>query len=494
MHRVYGHRYRRTSLLIAGCLGCLIGLSLARRGYSASASATGISLVLCILLFRIKTIIVLGVVLLTGMCLGLWRGAEFSQSLQIYQSLYGHKLTIRAKVLNDGVYNKSRQMTFVVSDIESTDGDKLSGKLSISGMGLNSIYFGDELLITGKLKPTLGANQGRMSYAKLELIKHNYSVIGDIRRGFAVGLQNALPEPVASFALGILVGQRATLPEDVKEALLHVGLTHIIAVSGYNLTIILRASKRLMAARSKRISTSLSVGLIIVFLLITGFSASIVRAGIISGLSIFASFYGRTFQPVLLILFVAAGTALYNPVYLWNDAGWHLSFLAFTGVIIIAPLLARRMPSWVQKSTILMIAVESIAAEMIATPYLLHTFGQMSFVGLIANVAIVVFIPLAMLLSACAGIIGLLVPSLVGWIAWPAILILGYILNAAQMLSQLPNSFREGIYISQITAIQLYILLFLVWMALHFKKSSKGDILTDKTTMTLPEHERMHIV
>jgi len=68
-----------------------------------------------------------------------------------------------------------------------------------------------------------------------------------------------------------------------------VGLTHIIAVLGYNLTIILRASKNLLASRSKRLSTILSLGLIIVFLLITGFSASIVRAAVVSALSSYAS-------------------------------------------------------------------------------------------------------------------------------------------------------------------------------------------------------------
>ena len=81
----------------------------------------------------------------------------------------------------------------------------------------------------------------------------------------------------------------ATLPPDVKDALLMVGLTHIIAVLGYNLTIILRASKNLLASRSKRLSTILSLGLIIVFLLITGFSASIVRAAVVSALSSYAS-------------------------------------------------------------------------------------------------------------------------------------------------------------------------------------------------------------
>jgi competence protein ComEC len=457
-------------------------------------AATGIGLVLCIFLFRIKTFVIIILVLLNGVCAGLWRGSDFSKSLVVYQPLFSQKMTLRASVVNDGNYNKSKQMSFVVTNVQTLDGLSLPGKLSVSGFGLNSVYVGDELLITGKLKPTLGANQGRMSFAQLELIKHNPSMIGDVRRGFAVGLQNALPEPVASFALGLLVGQRATLPEDVKVALLHVGLTHIIAVSGYNLTIILRASKRLMANRSKRISTGLSISLIVIFLLITGFSASIVRAAVISGLSIYASYYGRTVESVLLILLVAAGTALYNPVYLWSDAGWHLSFLAFTGVIILAPLIAQRLPTWVQQSTIMLIAIESFAAGLMATPYLLHTFGQTSFIGLFANVLIVAFIPLAMLLSAAAGIVGLILPSLVGWIAWPATLVLGYILNTAQLLSQLPHVFREGIYISQSTAIQLYGLLFFVWLALHFNNPTKDGIITDKTTLNRPEHERMHIV
>src|SRR5665213_3079382 len=109
-------------------------------------------------------------------------------------------------------------------------------------------------------------------------------------------MQSALPEPLAPFAMGLLVGQRATLPDDIKQDLLMVGLTHIIAVSGYNLTIILHASRRLLAKRSKRLSTFLSFGLIAIFLLLAGTSASIVRAAIVSMLSIVTSYYGRTMK------------------------------------------------------------------------------------------------------------------------------------------------------------------------------------------------------
>lgn len=494
MHRVLGHRFRRTSLLIAGCLGCLIGLSLARRGYSASAAAASFCLVLCILLFRFKGYSVLFLVSVAGLCIGLWRGSEYMKDLAVYSPLYGQKVMLQATVMNDGNYNKYKQTSFEVNDIRMADGKALPGKLSVSGFGMKSVFYGDDILIEGKLLPTLGSAQGRMSFAKLTLIKNNPTYIGDIRRGFAAGLQSALPEPVASFALGILIGQRATLPIETKEALMKVGLTHIIAVSGFNLTIILRASKHLLANQSKRMSTGLAFGLIITFLLITGFSPSIVRAAIVSGLSIFASYYGRTFRPVLLILSVAAGTALWNPVYIWNDPGWYLSFLAFAGVIILGPLIASRFPVWVQNSPLLMIPIESFAAEMATLPYLLHTFGQMSYVGLTANTLIAAFIPIAMLLSAVAGCVGMIAPSIVGWIAWPAIYVLTYMLDVASLLSRVPHAFKENLELSHLATLQLYGIVLLTWMALHFKTRAKAAIITDKKLRFIPEHERIHIV
>jgi predicted membrane metal-binding protein len=118
--------------------------------------------------------------------------------------------------------------------------------LELSGFGPGAIYQGDTVLVSGKLYPALGAYQGRISFAQLEVIDSHPTLVADIRRRFTAGMQSALPEPLAPFAMGLLVGQRATLPANVKQDLLMVGLTHIIAVSGYNLTIMLGASRRLL--------------------------------------------------------------------------------------------------------------------------------------------------------------------------------------------------------------------------------------------------------
>jgi competence protein ComEC len=295
-------------------------------------------------------------------------------------------------------------------------------------------------------------------------------------------MQTALPEPLAPFAMGLLVGQRANLPDDVKQDLLMVGLTHIIAVSGYNLTIILQAGKRLFDRTSKRISTGLSFGLIGVFLLLAGASASIVRAAIVSMLSIGAGYYGRAFRPLDLICLAAAITALANPVYVWSDLSWYLSFLAFYGVLVLAPLIQRRWSGhgW-HRTLIGAVALESICAEVMSLPFILYIFGQLSLIGLPANVLVVTLVPLAMLLSLVAGLAGMCAGSLAGWLAWPAGLLLNYMLDVARLLADLPHVFVQDRALPFAGMLGLYVMIGGLTLVLHHKTKRPGSaIITDR--------------
>lgn len=435
---------------------------------------------LVVITFRRRTIAALILVSLLGISLGCWRGSVYTMTLNQYDALYYQKLTVTVSANEDAIYDKYKQIAFAAGNVTLEDGRTLKGKIQVSGFGANAIFQGDEVEVTGKLYPGFGAYQGRMSFSLLSVKAHHPSVVSEIRRRFVAGMQTALPEPLAPFAMGLLVGQRATLPAEIKQDLLMVGLTHIIAVSGYNLTIILQASRRLLGKKSKRISTFLTISLIGVFLLLTGASASIVRAAIVSLLSIGAAYYGRNFKPLNLICFAAVITAWANPVYLWSDLGWYLSFLAFFGVMILAPLLQARLPGKWHKSIVGAVALESICAEIMALPFVLHIFGQMSRVGLIANVLVVAFIPLAMLLGLIAGLAGMLFGSVAGWFAWPATILLNYMLDTAHILAGLPNIFVEGIGLSLWQMISLYTMTALFIAAL-WRKSGKSNIITDMT-------------
>jgi competence protein ComEC len=313
-------------------------------------------------------------------------------------------------------------------------------------------------------------------------------MVPELRRRFVAGMQSALPEPLASFGMGLLIGQRANLSDEVYQSLLMVGLVHIIAVSGYNLTIILRASKGLLSKYSRRLSLLLAFALIGVFLLFAGASASIVRAAIVSILSLLAAYYGRSVKPVVLIILAAAITAWANPYYVWTDVSWYLSFLAFFGVMIVAPMMLVRMPKQWQSSLVLTVALESLCAELMTLPYILHIFGQMSFIGLVANVLVVALVPLAMLLCLVAGLAGMLVPAIAGWLAWPAVLLLTYMLDVATMLSHIPHIFAQGLTFSLAELLLVYSLLGLVvWSLWRRLSRAQLQVVEEQAIGSLPK-------
>lgn len=477
--RLRGLRFRRTTLLIGLYAMFLVGVGQASQGHLVNPDWLWL-LAGLLLIFRRRTVITLVLVLLFGLGLGLWRGGLFAEKLVLYAPHYEQKVTLTARAATDGIYGKGGQMSFDAKYVRLEDDTELIGKIQLSGFGVNSVYQGDEIQATGKLFPGFGAYQGRMSYAQLVFVEHHPSLIAEIRRRFSAGVGSALPEPVASFTMGLLIGQRATLPESTSDDLKKVGLTHIIAVSGYNLTIILRASKGLLAKQSKRLATALSVTLIVSFLLLTGLSASIVRASIVSMLSIIAGYYGREFRPLALILLAACITAWANPLYVWSDLGWYLSFLAFYGVMVVSPAITARFRKGKELPAPATVALESLAAEATTLPYVLYKFGQMSFIGLAANVLVTTAVPLAMLLGAIAGLAGMLASPLAGWVAWPAKIILTYMLDITHLLANVPRAFTEGIGFSRIQMLASYIIVLAVVAAMQYKTSPKNAMITDK--------------
>jgi competence protein ComEC len=467
-------------LTLVLCLSLLGGVGAAHFGWSPSGVWCWAAFLFLTPLWKKQTLVTVALVAVFGLCLGGWRGSVYMGKLAAYEPWQYQKITINVRATDDAVYNKNKQLAFDASNVILPDGERLTGKIQVSGFGENAVFQGDEVEATGKLYPGYGAYQGRISFAELSVTGRHPSLVSDIRRRFTAGMQTALPEPLAPFAMGLLVGQRATLPGEVKQDLLMVGLTHIIAVSGYNLTIILHASRRLLAKRSKRLSTFLSFALIGVFLLLAGASASIVRAAIVSMLSIVTAYYGRSMKPLNLLALAAVITAWANPFYIWSDLSWYLSFLAFYGVMIVAPLVQARWPARWHQSLIGGVALESVCAEAMSLPFVLYIFGQMSLIGLPANVLVVTLVPLAMLLGLVAGLAGMLGGALAGWLAWPAYLLLNYMLDIAHLMAHIPNVFIQNRSLPLVAMLGLYGLIILVTVMLwHRTKPPKRDIITD---------------
>lgn len=469
--------FRRTTLITVGCVGVLAGLGLARK-VSFEPQAWWLILLPSLLLLRRKNVAAILLVILLSIFLGLWRGGAYMDKVGELAQLSGQRVTIEANVTSDSVYGRGAQLEFTANKIVLIEpqAKPLAGSFRISGFGEPMIYRGDRVQINGKIYPSRGSNQARISYGQLKRIGTDTSWINNFTRRFSAGVHSALPEPNSSFGLGILVGQRNTLPDELTNQLIMVGLVHIVAVSGYNLTILVRAVGRLkLGSKYQRLVTSLI--LIGIFILITGFAASIVRAAIISGLSLWAWYYGRKIRPVLIISFAAALTALVNPFYVWSDLGWYLSFLAFFGVLMIAPMIAIRLFKR-QPRLLSMVVLETLAAELMTLPLIMMAFSQLSLVGLIANALVVPLIPFAMLFAAIAGTAGMLIPSFAGWVAWPANLLLTYILDLVRLMAKIPFALVNAT-ITPVVMIFFYALLAVSVVLLHRHFHRKRIITTD---------------
>jgi competence protein ComEC len=431
-------RFRRTTLICVFCLAVLVGLGLSRK-VNLSPGYFGLFLLPAIWMLKRKNILALALVTFLGLSIGLWRGGAYMHHVRQLQGLSEQKVTIQATATTDSFYGDKAQVQFTGNNIELLRPYKsrLAGSFKLRGFGERMIYRGDRVQVTGKLYPSRGSSQATIAYAQLQRVSAGNSWYADLARRFDAGMQSALPEPLASFGLGLLIGQRNTMPQDITLALTAVGLVHIVAVSGYNLTILIRAAVRLKLG-SKYQKLILSLALIAGFVLITGFSASIVRAALVSVLGLWAWYYGLKIRPVVLIAFAAAATAILNPFYVWGDIGWYLSFLAFFGVLVIAPVISARLFKKPPK-LLTMVVIETLSAEIMTLPLILMTFSQLSVIALVANALIVPLVPLAMLLSAVAGTAGAIAPQIAGWFALPARLLLTYMLDIVHIMANLPS-------------------------------------------------------
>jgi len=250
--------------------------------------------------------------------------------------------------------------------------------------------------------------------------------IGNARRKVSHALQASLPEPQAAIAVGVVTGDRSTIPEDVQAAFQRSGTTHILAISGQNITLLVGAVW-LFYSRGKvrrRMPAAVFVLLLVAlftYMLFTGATPSVVRATLMGAILLMGPVVGRRYDITSALLLSAAVMTVLDPDVL-ADGGFQLSFMATIGVIYIAPhfytLLAQlRMPTLLN----LPIAA-SLGAQVAVVPLAALLTHQISFVSLPATLTAEISLLPLMITGMAAGILGSLfepLGQLAGLLVWP---------------------------------------------------------------------------
>lgn len=408
----------------------------------------------------------------------------------ILNSFIGESVTLVGMV-NDEPDERENSVRLTV-DFESAEVGDLSYAVQSRGVVIVDFYpkynYGDRLEISGKLQRPenftndLGrefdyinflAKDGiyyqifRPKIALMEEGQGNFVIenIFAFKNAFLERIKEAVPEPESSLASGLLLGTKQSLGAKTLDDFRIAGLIHIVVLSGYNITIV---AEFLMSFFSyflrKRIASIFGIVSIVLFVIMTGAGATIVRAGIMAILVIVARISGRNFDALRALFIAGLVMLIHNPKILLFDPSFQLSFMATLGLISVSPIISKYLHFLTDRFGLKELTASTVSTQIFVLPLLLYMMGQLSIVGLPVNLLVLVFIPYAMLFSFTTGFLGFIFSPLAIPFGFLGYLILAYIFKVVEIFASLPFASISVSYFPLWLMILIYAIYgFVIW-------------------------------
>lgn len=362
----------------------------------------------------------------------------------------------------------------------------VKGKLELRLPGGFHLIYGDQLKLTGNLTSTLPAGApfhssylarrgiiSRMAYPKIETLGSGrgsriMAWIYHIRTAAHDFLQSQLPFQESALLSGILLGIEWNIPRYLEDAYRVTGTIHIIAISGFNISLIawlvIRTFRRIFKPLWASIWALTAIGF---YTIMVGAEPPVVRAALMGAMAIPAYFIGRRVIGIHSLVLAAAMMLVFNPTLLW-DIGFQLSFLATLGLMVIAdPLLQfirekaerkSKEPETSRGAPLRELIISTLAAQFTVSPVLLNMDAAFHLYSLPANLLILPLQPMLMVLGGIAVFTGIILPPLGGMLiklAWP---IAAFCNQTALRVGLLPGAEVSAPEVSSILSTALVIL------------------------------------
>jgi competence protein ComEC len=321
--------------------------------------------------------------------------------------------------------------------------------------------YGATVRLVGELNSFADADpSGYIAYLARQGIRHEMaypqiSVVAPAGRGIEtilmaikerarLSIQRSLPEPQASLLVGILLGDDSGMTRELADAFRRTGMTHIIAISGFNIALLMALADRLAAPLlPRRTAAVVIMAFIAAYTALVGGAASVVRAALMGGVYLLSMrFLGRPTLALASLLLTAVVMTAVDPATLW-DVGFQLSFAATLGLMLYAGPWTRRLEARAGPTVARLLGeglVVTAAAQVLALPLILYYFGQLSLASLPANLLVLPAQPGVMISGGVTALSGMAVPLLgqmTGWVSW---LFLAYTTDIITLLAALPHA------------------------------------------------------
>ena len=439
-------------------IGVIVGLVF-RINYYASPLWIWFVVAVFFLTYFCPKLVFVGMALVAGMILAFFRVSSELAGEAYVRQFYGQTAMITGVVDGDpetdegGTKIKLKDLKFGEEGVPS------SGSIYISARYSSKVARADTIVANGKLAEGFGTYVGYMYKPNIEKIlkPEPGDLVLKIRNWFAERIKGLIPDPQVNLGLSYLLGMRVNLPDDLNEKLRMVGLVHIVVASGAHLAILVEIAKKFFGKLSRFSGLLLSVLFVVFFMAMVGWTPSIMRAGIMTILTLLAWYVGRKIAPWRIIIMVAAITLMINPSFIMN-LGWLLSFASFAGIMILGPRLTNFCYGEKKPGFIAETIITTIAATMMTLPIILYFYGMVSLISVVANLLILPTLAYAMGLVFLAGVVAGL-PGIETVVAFIATKILDFHIAVVEFFGEM-KSFIVQIEPYQVWVFGIYFLIF----------------------------------
>jgi competence protein ComEC len=342
-----------------------------------------------------------------------------------FETKVGQKTELSGIIRDEPDIRENSQKLIVETGIKGA-----KAKILLSVNFDDNYKYGDQINFSGKLeKPeNFTTDQGKefdyvnylrkdgifyvMSFPKIEIISHGNgnkikSALFSVKDKFLEKMNLAIQEPESLLMGGLILGEKSAFSQDLRQSFVDTGTIHIVALSGYNVTIVAEWIMKVFAFLPKNLSIGVGIFAILLFILMTGASSTAIRAGVMATLALVARATGRNYDVLRALILAGIFMILLNPFVLAYDVSFQLSFIATVAVIFLAPRIEKYFMWVTDKFKLRDIISVTVAAYIFVMPFILYKMGNLSLVALPANVLILPFIPFTMLLGFLTGFVGL---------------------------------------------------------------------------------------
>lgn len=346
----------------------------------------------------------------------------------------------------------------------------VTGDVLVSTGRYPVITYGTRVLVNGRLQtpPILPdfnykeylARQNihsQMSYAHVTILAEGQGTpwrqaILTLKARATTVINQSIPDPQAALLRGILLGDDSGLPRALEDDFRTTGMTHIIAISGFNIAIIIGLLGNIgQSVLGKRGAPLIAIVGVVFYTVLVGADASVVRAAIMGTLYLVSQrWLGRPNFALAALLLAAFLMTLYNP-HILADVGFQLSFAATLGLLLYADPFSRwtqaRLEKWVTRRLVKVVmgginevVLVTLAAQVLTLPLMMVYFRQVSLISLPANFFILPAQPGVMLWGGLATVVGMAVPALGQMFSWVAWLFLSYTIALVRLFAVVPGA------------------------------------------------------